>query len=205
MFDTNTPGTGPVDHYAGAPRRPEHEEIQRSVYNGWKRMHGIKLLSVVMANGLSVMHGPHSARENDLGSVRISGLEDYLIDIQAQQPIRYKVYGDGIFRLISRPENAIRSYNEARPLIPLTDFEVHENCVMRKMRICVEHTYADLSKRFDIVNRPNEWKFMNLESNHSAKLRTIFFLNNCLTCSHGNSLSKRCKIMPPTLAEYLHG
>jgi hypothetical protein len=205
MFDTNTPGTGPVDHYAGAPRRPEHDEIQRSVYNGWKHIHGMKLLSIVMANGLSVMHGPHSARENDIGSVNISGLEDYLINMQAGQPTRYCAYGDGIFRLIARPHNAILSYNEPRPMLPLTEFELHENCIMRKMRIIVEHTYKDLALRFDIVNRSNKWKFMNLASNHPAKLRVIFFLNNCVTCAHGNTLSKRCKIDPPTMAEFLEG
>jgi hypothetical protein len=180
MFETDPPGTGPVDHYMGAPRRPEHD-----------------------ANGFSVMHGPHSARENDLGSVNISGLDNYLTNIQAGQHIRYKTYGDGIFKRIARVDNCIRSYHEARPLIPKTEFQVHENRVMKKMRIFVEHTYADLEKRFDIVNRKNEWKWMNLTLNHPAKLRTVFFFNNCLTCSHGNSLSKQYKIRPPTLAEFL--
>jgi hypothetical protein len=113
----------------------------------------VKILSVVMENGLSVMHGPHSERENDLGSVNISGLDNYLNNIQAAQQIRYKVYGDGIFKRIARVDNCIRSYHEARPLIPLAPFQIHENRVMKKMRIFVEHTYADLAKRFDICQQ----------------------------------------------------
>ena len=205
MFDTNTPGTGPEGHEAGASRRPNHEELQRSVYNGWKKIHGIKILSVVMANGLQIMHGPISARQNDIASVHMSGLDDYLLDLQHGQEIIYRVFGDGIFKLIARPQSAIRSYHEGAPLAPLTELEVHENCVIRKMRVFVEHTYAQVANKFHIVNVAREWKMMNISSHHPEKLRLIFFLSNCLTCIHGDGLSKSCECPPPVLEEFLFG
>ena len=40
-----------------------------------------------------------------------------------------------IFKRIARPESANRSYHDPAPLAPLTDVEIHENKIMRKMRI----------------------------------------------------------------------
>ena len=79
-----------------------------------------------------------------------------------------------IFKRIARPESANRSYHDPAPLAPLTDVEIHENKIMRKMRIFVEHSYADVANRFHMVNVAREWKLMNACSNHPAKLRLFF-------------------------------
>jgi hypothetical protein len=62
IFEINTPGTGPVGDWINAPRRPFAYDIQRSVYTNFKKLHGLKLLSIVLPNGISVVWGPVSTR-----------------------------------------------------------------------------------------------------------------------------------------------
>jgi hypothetical protein len=50
-----------------------HEDawiLQESIYSGYVRCHGLKILSVVFPNGLiGYVYGPISARENDNGAL----------------------------------------------------------------------------------------------------------------------------------------
>lgn len=59
---TLKPGTGPVDDFRGAPRHPDAQVIQQAVYSGYKKLHGVKSLTVQLANGLSFIFTPISAR-----------------------------------------------------------------------------------------------------------------------------------------------
>ena len=56
---TNVPGTGPDPD---GHRRLEAYEIQAAVYSGHKKVHGMKAFTCMLANGLSFMHHPISAR-----------------------------------------------------------------------------------------------------------------------------------------------
>jgi len=59
---TLVPGAGPTGDYVGAPRYPDADLMQQSVYTGYKKLHGIKNLTVQLANGLSFIFTPMSAR-----------------------------------------------------------------------------------------------------------------------------------------------
>lgn len=158
--------------------------------------------SVVMANDLQAVHGSISARRNDLTSVNFSDLNQFLLNLQEGQDTKYCVFGDGIFEPLATPVTTIWSYNVDRPFLPLTDLERHENVVMRKIRIYIEHTYASIDNDFNITTVNGEWKLLS-SSNNQAKLRLIFFFANCYTCVHGNTTSKAFKCPPPSLNEFL--
>jgi hypothetical protein len=54
-----------------APRRPGAEVIQRSMYSGYLKLHGLKVFTVVFTNGIiAYLYGPVSARENDIALLK---------------------------------------------------------------------------------------------------------------------------------------
>jgi hypothetical protein len=60
------------------PLAPRHEDawiLQESIYSGYIKCHGLKILSVVFPNGLiGYVYGLISARENDNGALNSSEL-----------------------------------------------------------------------------------------------------------------------------------
>ena len=63
LKETCTPETGPDGDYQGAPRKEFSDEMQRALYTGWKKQHGLKIQTVILPNGLSFIDGPYSMRE----------------------------------------------------------------------------------------------------------------------------------------------
>jgi hypothetical protein len=49
------PMSGPDGDYVGAPRKPRQYEIQCSVYTAYKKLHGIKVETVLLPNGISML------------------------------------------------------------------------------------------------------------------------------------------------------
>jgi hypothetical protein len=201
MFRTNTPGTGPSDRFEGSARFDDAYIKQRAVYTGLKKFHGVKVLTVVMANGLHSVYGPISARRNDIDAIQSANLDLHLRNLQEGQDIKYCVFGDGIFRVLATPESTIRSYHRAEIGAPLTDIQIHENIVMRKIRVEIEHAYGDVTNHFDLTDKNEEWKHGN--GHLPEKLKLLFFLSNCITCSRGSSVTLKFDCFPPTLDSYL--
>ena len=50
IFRTSTPGTGPDGDYEGSMRKPDAYLIQRAVYTGYKKLHGISMLCIMLPN-----------------------------------------------------------------------------------------------------------------------------------------------------------
>jgi len=201
MFKTNTPRTGPSDRFEGSARFDDADLQQRAVYTGWKKFHGIKVMTVVMANGLHAVYGPISVRRNDIDAVQSADLDQRLNNMQQGQVVKYCVFGDGIFKVLATADSTIRSYHKEQLGAPLTDIERHENIVMRKIRVEIEHAYGDITKYFDLTDEKKEWKIRN---GHSAqKLNLLFFLSNCITCIRGNSVTRKFDCFAPSLEEYL--
>jgi hypothetical protein len=63
LRETCTPETGPDGDYEGAPRKEMSDAMQRAVYTGWKKQHGLKIQTVILPNGMSFVDGPYSMRE----------------------------------------------------------------------------------------------------------------------------------------------
>jgi len=205
MFPTSRPGSGPSAREEGVARNPNHFEIQLSVYNGWKGIHGIKILSILLPNGLMAMYGPHSLRHNDIESVHCSHLNNFLLQIQGNNPVKYCVFGDGIFFHLATEDSAIRSYYRNVLFGGLTELQQHENMIMRKVRVFVEHRYAVIKNCWKIVHDKNSWKLMDTSSVIPAKLRLICFLSNVYACGRGCTFSSSFSCPPPSVDEYLFG
>ena len=201
MFQTSTPRTGPSDRFEGAARFDDAYDEQRAVYTGWKKLHGMKIFTVMMPNGLQAVYGPISVRRNDIDAAQSSGLDQYLHDIQQGQDIKFCVLGDGIFKALAFDHTTIRSYHQEQLGAPLTAIQEHENRIMRKVRVEIEHAYGDITKYFDLTDKKEEWKLRN---GHCAeKLRLLFFLSNCISCVKANSAALKFNCLPPSLDEYL--
>ena len=99
--------------------------------------------------------------------------------------------------------NCIRSYHRPTAEAPLNDLQQHENMIMRKVRVLIEHTYASIDSHFKIINNKTQWKLCNTESQVAVRLQFVFFLANCHCCVHGNSMSKTFEVMPPRLVDFL--
>ncbi len=83
--------SGPDGDYKGAPRRAQYIDTQESVYSGWKKLlHGIKVETVFLPNGISTLFCPVTARQNDRGTLNLSGLDRFLTLIQAALPAHRK-------------------------------------------------------------------------------------------------------------------
>jgi hypothetical protein len=84
--ETCTPGTGPLTDEELAPRHPGAEILQQSVYSGYLKRHGLKVLTVVFPNGIiAYLYGPVSARENDIALLNMSSwLNDHLMALQPE-------------------------------------------------------------------------------------------------------------------------
>jgi len=93
------PFLGPAGNFIGAPCRVQYINAQESVYSGWKKMHGIKVETVLLPNGMSTIFGPVSARQNNRGTLNLSSLNHFLALIQASMHPHHRcmLFGDSIF------------------------------------------------------------------------------------------------------------
>jgi hypothetical protein len=93
------PFSGLAGNFEGAPRRPQYILAQESVYTGYKKLHGHKMETVFFPNGMSNCFGTVSARQNDRGTLAMSGLDRFLVLIQAHLPphLQCMVFGNSIF------------------------------------------------------------------------------------------------------------
>ncbi len=119
-------------------RRPRRRVAQESVYSGYKKMHGHKMETVFFPNRIITCFGPVSARQNDRGTLNISGLDCFLVLIQAHLPpqMQCMVFGDSVYRGITL--QMITSYHRA--LLPdvLTPSKLKCNSSLRAARMPIE-------------------------------------------------------------------
>lgn len=96
------PYSGPAGDYVGAPRKPDEDIYQRSVYTGYKKFHGIKVETVMLPNGIMTVFGPVSARIHDTGGVlQMSQLDNFLSQIQQGKEYEYLAFGDGAYSIVN--------------------------------------------------------------------------------------------------------
>lgn len=64
-------------------------EIQRSFYNGWKSIHGLKHQTLDVAYGMTMdIYGPTSLRRNDLRLLALSGINEKLHSLQQRSNVQ---------------------------------------------------------------------------------------------------------------------
>ena len=203
VTETLTPGTGPNGDYHGSMRRPHAYVTQRAVYSGYKKLHGLSCLELCLPNGIHYMYGPCSMRQSDSALVNMSGVDQYLQELQENlfNGRIYSAYGDKLFNT----SVCITRAHVGDRLNPLTEQQELENRIMNALRITIEHAFAVLGNRWKLMSQYDEFK-MNVEHPHAKELLVVAYLlsNICVTlqgsqvCGAGTFFCN-----PPSLEEYL--
>lgn len=185
LYQTCICYAGPHGDYAHAPRRPEYALFQRSIFTGWKKRHGMKILTVYLPDGTSYVFGPNSMRRSDNYQLSWSGLDEFVDNIQLHlRPTeRGNFLGDLIFAgALAR----IRSYYTALPGNPLTAYERRVNAALKSMRQPIEKNYAMNSCVMKICVDKNAFKLAKNNNYCVELLRVVHLMINIYICFNGD-------------------
>ena len=198
------PYSGPDGDYEGAPCQAQYIDAQESVYSGWKKLHGIKVETVFLPNGISTLFGPVTARQNDRGTLNLSGLDRFLTLIQAALPAHRKcmLFGDSIFRGVLQN---ITTYYRAIPPGILTPAELKINTAFRSARQPIKKNYGLTSCVQQICDTSREYQLAKRRPYAFEQLRVCHLLINCYICFNGDQASgvNTFDCSPPSIEEYL--
>ena len=167
----------------------------RIVYNGYKRVHGIKFQSVVTRNGLTAnLFGPVEGRKHDSGMLEDSGL-----CTQLQQYARGQnhnilcLYGDPAYPL--RPQLLVPFKGAG-----VTQIQKEWNQAISKIRIIVKWIFGDIINYFKFLDFK---KGLKLPFSAIGKMYLVCaILQNAHTCLYGNKTSKYFGLQPVNIADY---
>ena len=211
--ETCTPGSGPVIDEPLSARHPEFPILQEAVFSGYLKRHGLKVLTVVFPNGIiGFLYGPISARENDIGLLNLSGLNQNLMALQPEVTLArlagehrmyYALFGDSIFPYLE----CICKRHLAPHGGELGAEEVAENHAMNSVRTSAEWPYETVTTLFHVMRSKHNKKMLTRQREPNttlfAQLRVVFFLYNCYVCMNGSKFQKFFDMEPPTIEEYL--
>ena len=182
MFAFSRPG-GNMTEGPAAPRVPT--EVQEAWYNGWKKLHGMKWQTVILANGMDLhVYGPLSVRRNDLTALDKSDIERILREMFNADEIIYIIFGDSAFMV-----SDMMATNESYP-----------GRGMSSVREIIEWSYKDVKQ---------QWKYCDYK--HILQLRKqpvakIFFicllLRNAYVTLHGSQAAEYFVMLPPSLENW---
>ena len=179
-LETSVVGGGPAEPGANAARWSE--EIQKSFYNGWKSINGMKhqtgirtrtkfqilifiLMIVDNAYGMTEdLYGPTSLRRNDTILLRESEINDRFASLQAGNPEQFIMMGDSAYKRNSH----LTSYKQKGDNV--SDY-VKWNKSMKHVRISVEWNYGTTASLFSYVRRPEKMKILG--SDKTSKIYTV--------------------------------
>ena len=202
IYRIERPYSGPDGDYIGAPRKERYYQFQRAVYTRQKKLHGIKVETVLLPNGISTISGPYSARPHDVGGVlNMSGLDQFLFVIQQGNEHMYSAFGDA-------PYNAgylqcVRSYFRAAPGGQLTPYQEVCNNRIKPCREAIEWSYGDVSKLFQLSAAAKNYRLGKRHPYAQEQVRICHFLTNIYNCLNGDKTSAMFNCPPPSLRDYL--
>ena len=129
-FKTNTAGSGPDGDYEGTMRKNNWYIIQRAIYNGYKRLHDLHILSLMLPTGMNYIFGPNPARGGDASAMMHSDLNGFLEELQDGlfvdqngNQFFYATHGDLLFA----PQSCISRNHKSAANAPLTIYQKVEN------------------------------------------------------------------------------
>ena len=181
IFAMCRPGGGPMTDGEQAQRISKL--MQQAFWTGWKKLHGLKWQTVLLANGMDFeVWGPASVRRNDNFTLHRSGIENKLAELQRDNPLKFRVHGDSAYTV--------------------TDYLVSGGGKgMAAVRETIEWSYKDLK---------TTWKYCDYK--HALKIRNqplgkIFFvcmlLRNAHVTLNGNQTCDYFICHPPSLEHWL--
>ena len=100
IFRICIPYSGPQGNFEGGPRNSRYYDILRAVFTKYKKLHGEKIETVMLPNGIFIVFGPTLVRPHDVaGILCISGLDDFLLRLQQGRRFIFSLFGDGIYNV----------------------------------------------------------------------------------------------------------
>ena len=178
------------------PRGASRPDVQRAFYSGYLRRHGLKAQVVYLPIGIIGSVYITELRQNDNGTLNISGLNNYLVQLLRGflvDGLFPALFCDGIFAVLA---TIVPRFRNPSPELQLL------NQRLNGMREIIEHIFADHRNRFPLFNVPQHFRLFN----HGVKVRRLtlvsFFVLNSYYCLQGT----RCQFfghIAPTLAVYL--
>ena len=166
------------------------ENIQRTFYNGWKSIHGIKHQSVDNAWGITEdLHGPASVRRNDLALLRLSNINNRFAQEQVNELHQYIMMGDSAYN----KDTHLTSYHKHNHMI---DNYIKWNKSMKHVRISIEWNYGVTGTLFKYTRNKNKFKI--LDNSRVSKIYTVatLFRNFHIMC-YGGQTSQYFKLEVP--------
>ena len=175
----------------------------------YKKLHGIKVETVFMPNGLTALFGPVSARRSDVGVLYMSNLDAFLCFIQRGLilamvlPVLYAVFGDTAFALhLECVQSYYRSLGAAADL---TDDQKRINLFLKRARQTIEKNYGQLANEFHICDVKPGMKLAKPNPYALEQLRVCHLMLNCKVCLNGDQAgsTNTFGVAPPSLEQYL--
>lgn len=162
----------------GANASRWHHLIQRSFYNGWKSIHGLKHQTVDIAHGITIdIHGPMSLRRNDLTLLRESKVVDRVQAIQLGDEHQYVIFGDSAYK----KQSHLTSYFKDDTQI---EEHVEWNKKLKSVRIAIEWNYGGTAALYKYITHKEKLRVM--ASKTVAKVYTVAtLLRNCHVMLYG--------------------
>lgn len=170
-------------------------DIQRNVYNGWKKVHCLKFQAVELPNGLTAdIFGPVPGRRNDNYAFRLSMINERLSQLQLHTQRQFTIYGDAAYPVVSHVMRGHKGRN-------LTAAQRIENQAMSKVREGVEWAFQKIATVWAFTDFKKNLKIFQ---NPVGKIYIVAaFMKNCHTCLYGSLTSEYFSCLPPSLEEYL--
>jgi hypothetical protein len=167
-----------------------NNNIQRAVYNGHKRHHGIKFQSIVLPDGIvAQMFGPVEGRRHDATLLKLSKIDQKMHLL----PPRSFVYGDQAYQVRPWLLSPYRGLNKPH-------YQRRWNRAMRTVRISVEHGFKIITTLWAHLKFiPAQKIFTTPVARHYVVCTALANMHNCL---YPNQVSQHFDLAPPTLEEY---
>lgn len=180
LIAMSRPG-GPRTAGTQAERTPKL--LQQAWWTGWKKLHGMKWQTVVMANGMDFeVWGPVSVRHPDAYTLNCSRIEEKLEALQANKAMKYKMHGDSAYfdddYLVTGGGRGMSSTRES-----------------------IEWDYRDLKAIWKVC----DWRIaLQLRRQPVAKIVFVCFLLRIFhVCMYANQSADYFAMLPPELEHYL--
>ncbi|CAN0321355.1 unnamed protein product, partial [Pylaiella littoralis] len=180
-------------HSGGTAAQGGDPAVQEQVYDGHHCAHGLAWQSVVFPHGMMAIWGPEVGRRHDALLLARSGLNGRLTNLQAENPVQYKLFGDAAYPIISHVDRGFRGAN-------LTDAQRTYNRQLSKVRVSVEWQFGKVVQMFPFVDFS---KNLKLRLQPIAKYYAIaVLLTNAHTCLFGSTTGFYFDMQAPSLEAY---
>jgi hypothetical protein len=172
--------------------------LQKEVYSGHKRCHGLKYQSVSAPCGLIVdMFGAVSGRRHDMFVLRESRILSRLQEVNDAIGRIFRMYGDPAYPLTDLLIRAFRGVN-------LTAEQVDFNKEMNAMRTSVEWAFGKVVQYMGYIDFKAAMKLREAPLSKFYKVAVI--LTNCHTCLYKSGVvTAYFECNPPCLEAYVRG